>query len=388
MINFLLESEGHSHSHSHSHHSGLSEFLVEHLGRFGEFLDEVLLHGITDTLKIVLFLFLTYMLLEFIEHKAKDETELLMRKAGVFGPVVGGILGVIPQCGFSTVAANLYTGGIIGLGTLIAVFLSTSDEMLVVLLSGNVKIGSVLLILLYKTLAGILVGFIIDFAIRMLRRNRSEVRRVNKVTSAGKAHSATHGGTHSLSEHAAIHADDCHSHTDAEAEHSHTHEGGEHAHEEHAHGKKGGCAKDGGCADHTHTGAGILKCALRHTLSVAVYILIVTLVLNSLIFFIGEETIAKVMVDIPVLSHLISALVGLVPNCAVSVALTQLALSGIISEGVMLSGLLSGAGVGLLVLIKTNSDPKEDFIVPAILVLAGVVFGALADLLPFITIFG
>lgn len=388
MTNFLLHSEG------HSHHSGLSEFLVEHLGRFGEFVDEVLLHGITDTLKIVLFLFLTYMLLEFIEHKAKDETELLMRKAGVFGPVVGGILGVIPQCGFSTVAANLYTGGIIGLGTLIAVFLSTSDEMLVVLLSGNVKIGSVLLILLYKTLAGILVGFIIDFAIRMLRRNRSEVRRVNKVTSAGKAASATHGGTHSLSEHAAIHAEDCHSHTASEAEHGHDRDGGEHAHEVHdhdghAHGKNGGCGKDdGGCADHTHTGAGIVKCALRHTVSVAVYILLVTLLLNSLIFFIGEETIAKVMVDIPVLSHLVSALVGLVPNCAVSVALTQLALSGIISEGVMLSGLLSGAGVGLLVLIKTNSDPKEDFIVPAILVVAGVIFGAIADLLPFITIFG
>lgn len=375
MINFLL------HSDANSHHSGLSEFLTEHFGRFGEFLDEVVLHGVTDTLKIVLFLFLTYMLLEFIEHKAKDETELLMRKAGVFGPVVGGILGVIPQCGFSTVAANLYTGGIIGLGTLIAVFLSTSDEMLVVLLSGNVRIRSVLLILVYKTLAGILVGFIIDFAIRMRRRNRTEIRRVNKVTAKCKAEAHTGDGTHSLSEHARLHSDDCHSH----GEHDH----GDHDHGEHTHTEKGGCGKDdGGCADHTHTGAGIVKCALRHTLSVAIYILIVTLALNSLIFFIGEETIARVMVDIPVLSHLVSALVGLVPNCAVSVALTQLALSGIISEGVMLSGLLSGAGVGLLVLIKTNSDPKEDFIVPAILVISGVVFGVIADLLPFITILG
>lgn len=380
MISFLLESEGHS--HSHLHHSGLTDFLVGHLGRFGEFLDEVILHGLADTLKIVLFLFLTYMLLEFIEHKAKAETEHLMRKAGAFGPVVGGFLGVIPQCGFSTVAANLYTGGIIGLGTLIAVFLSTSDEMLVVLLSGNVRISSVLLILVYKTIAGILVGFTVDFVIRMLRRNRLEVRRVNKVTAKCKAEAHSGEGAHSLPEEEKLHADDCHRPGD---EGSH----GDCDHDRHTHGTGCGCHKDdGGCADHSHTGVGIVKCALRHTLSVAIYILLVTLALNSLIFFIGEEAIAKVMVDIPVLSHLVSALVGLVPNCAVSVVLTQLALSGIISEGVMLSGLLSGAGVGLLVLIKTNSDPKEDFIVPAILVISGVVFGVVADLLPFITVFG
>ena len=360
MTSFLLESHD---SHGHSHHSGMSEFLHEHLGRFGEFLDEVVLHGIIDTLSIVAFLFLTYLLLEVIEHKAKDETVLLMRKAGRFGPVVGGLFGVIPQCGFSTVAANLYTGGIIGLGTLIAVFLSTSDDMLVVLLSGNVKIGSVLLILLYKMLCGILVGFIIDLVIRAMRKRSTiapeAMRRRSRLSNPKKAEKPCDGHKHEDGEHG--HSLDEHNHEHADAP----------------------CGTHG----HEHSFGDILKCALRHTLSVSLYIFIVTVVLNSLIFFIGEDAIAAIFVDIPVLSHLIAAIVGLVPNCAVSVALTRLALSGIISEGVMISGLLAAAGVGLLVLIRTNSDPKEDIIVPAILVVAGTVFGLIADLLPFITIF-
>ena len=360
MTNFLLETGGHGHDHG-----ALSHFLHEHLGRFGEFLDEVVLHGLIDTLKIVLFLFLTYMLLEFIEQRAQDETVSLMRKAGRFGPALGGVLGVIPQCGFSTVAANLYTGGIIGLGTVIAVFLSTSDEMLVVLLSGNVKVSSVLLIVGYKTLAGILAGFFIDFCLRMAGK-RTTLKPMKKgckpcLDIADRdfvKEEADGGGEH--------HGDESHEHSAVDIpDHS-------------GHGDHEG---------HSHAKGSIFKCALRHTLSVGVYILLVTVVLNALMFFIGEEAISKIMVDIPVVSHLIAAFIGLIPNCAVSVALTEFAVSGLISEGVMLSGLLSGAGVGLLVLIRTNKDPKEDILVPAILVVAGTLFGFIADLLPFISIF-
>ena len=122
----------------HGAHSGLSHFLSERLGAFGEFLDEVVLHGFIDTLKLVLFLFLTYLLMEFIEHKASDKARGFMRKSGAFGPLVGGLFGAVPQCGFSAAASNLYTGRVITIGTLVAVFLSTSDEMIPVLLTGNV----------------------------------------------------------------------------------------------------------------------------------------------------------------------------------------------------------------------------------------------------------
>lgn len=312
MMSFLLD--------AHASHGGISAFLSEHLGRFGEFLDEVVLHALLDTLKIIPFLFLTYLLLEFIEHRAEAQVARLVSKAGPLGPLVGGALGVVPQCGFSTVAANLYTGGVIGLGTLLAVFLSTSDEMLIVMLSGNVKIGSILLILVYKAAVGVLVGFAVNILLRLMGRGE---RKVNV---------------------------------------------------------------DEMCNGVCHCEDGIVKSALKHTVSVTIYILSITLGLNALLFLVGEEAIATLLPSIPVLSHLISAVVGLIPNCAVSVALTQLAVSGVISEGVMLSGLLSGAGVGLLVLFKMNKRVRDNLVITLILVLSGVLFGLIADALPFLNI--
>jgi hypothetical protein len=153
----------------HSSHGGLSAFLSEKLGRFGEFLDEVILHGFIDTLKLVLFLFLTYLLMEFIEHKASDRLGDIMTRAGKFGPLIGGVFGVAPQCGFSAAAANLYTGRVITLGTLMAVFLSTSDEMLPILVAGSMDFGKVLTIMVYKTAVGIVMGFVIDLALKLMK---------------------------------------------------------------------------------------------------------------------------------------------------------------------------------------------------------------------------
>jgi hypothetical protein len=147
-------------SASHSHHSGIAEWLADKLGRFGDFLDEVILHGVLDTLKVVLLLFLTYLLMEFIEHKASDKLNALMRRSGKYGPCIGSLLGAIPQCGFSAAVANLYTGRVVTVGTLIATFISTSDEMLPILIGGDVKIGSVLLIIVYKIAVGMAIGII------------------------------------------------------------------------------------------------------------------------------------------------------------------------------------------------------------------------------------
>ena len=375
-MNFLLHAhEGHEHAEGVSHGHGpvveaIEHFLKENWGGFGEFLAEVVLHAIVETLSIVFFLFLTYLLLEFIEHRAKDKTERLMRKAGPFGPAVGGLLGAAPQCGFSTVAANLYTSGVVTLGTLIAVFLSTSDEMLMILVNEKIPFTSVLMILGYKVLCGIFVGFVVDFIIRAIRKKRGiEPVRKHPIGCTCAEHKAEKAHAHGEHGHA--------EHTD---EHLH----GEHGHAEHEHE-----AEEGDCDGHEHAhGLGsLVKCALGHTLSVGLFVLIITLALNTLMHYVGEDVMGKILVNIPGVSHLIAGLVGLIPNCAVSVALCELAIEGLISEGVMLSGLFSGAGVGLLVLLRTNSDPWEDFYVPAILVAAGVVFGVIADLLPFVNIF-
>ena len=305
---------------SHASHSGLSELLSDKLGSVGEFIDEVFLHGFIDTLKLVLFLFLTYLLMEFIEHKAADKAADVMKRAGGLGPIAGGVFGAVPQCGFSDAAANLYTGRVISLGTLVAVFLSTSDEMLPIMIAGNIEITGVLLIVVYKCVVGILAGLAIDLAMRFLNHKEQAIN-IDEICDN----------------------DNCQ------------------------------CEK------------GILHSALHHTISVSIFVLIVTFAVNALVFFLGDSLEGGVT-DIPFISHILCAVFGLLPNCAASVALTKLAISGIISTGAMMSGLFSGAGVGLLVLFKVNKHHKENLIVLGLLVAIGVVFGMIADALPFLSL--
>lgn len=301
---------------SHAGHSGLSEFLRGTLGRSGAFIDEVIVHSVIDTLKLVLFLFLTYLLMEFIEHRASDKAKRIMYSAGPFGPALGALFGVIPQCGFSAAAANLYTGRVITLGTLLAVFLSTSDEMIPVLIAGNVEIPLLVKIIVYKTAVALVVGFLIELLLRLMHRRREEIN-IDELCDN----------------------DNCH------------------------------CER------------GILLSALHHTVSTGTFILLSTMTINMIVFLLGEDSISRLMVDIPVVSHLVASVVGLIPNCAVSVILSQLASSGIITYGTMLSGLLTGAGVGLLVLFKVNNNKRENMMIVAFLVISGTLFGSLFELI-------
>ena len=285
-------------------------------GEMAHWAEEILLHGLLDTLKIIPFLFLTYLLMEFIEHKAGDKAESFMKRAGVFAPVAGGLLGAVPQCGFSAAAANLYAGRIISMGTVVAVFLSTSDEMLPILISGSVPIGTVALVVLYKTLVGILIGFLVDLILRLMRREPEKIN-IDAICDE----------------------DNCH------------------------------CER------------GIWYSALHHTATISLFVLLVTLAINALVFFVGEENLGAIMYDKPFVSHLIAAVFGLIPNCAASVALTSLCTEGLITAGTMMSGLFSGAGVGLLVLCRVNKKAKENAVIIGIIILAGIIFGLLGDLI-------
>lgn len=301
MINVL-------HSHVHSGFNG--ENLLTGL------LNEVLLDAVIDTLKLIPFLFITYLLMEFIEHKASDKTSLLLGRSGAAGPLIGGLLGAVPQCAFSAMAANLYTGRVISLGTLIAVFLTTSDEMLPLMISEGAPIGNILIILGYKLAVGIVVGFMMDLIQRLSKRERESIN-IDEICDN----------------------DNCH------------------------------CER------------GIFHSALHHTLTISLFIFIVTVVINALIFFIGQDTLGAIMSKIPVISHLISAIIGLIPGCATSVALTTLGLEGIISGGTMMAGLFSGAGVGVLILTRLNKHARENLIIMGLLVMVGFVFGLVFDLL-------
>lgn len=286
-------------------------------------IEEILLHGILDTVKLVPFLFITYLIMEFIEHKAEEKTERFIKKAGKFGPAVGGLIGAIPQCGFSAAASNFFAGRVISIGTLVAVFLSTSDEMLPILISESVPVTTLLVILGYKAMVGMIVGFIVDFVIKLLGKEKGEIN------------------------------------IDAICE-----------------------------EDNCHCERGLFHSALHHTLTITLFILIVTLIINALVFFIGEKNIALGISSVPILSHLVAAIFGLIPNCAASVVLSTLCVEGLISAGVMTAGLFSGAGIGLLVLFRMNKNLKENLTVTAILVASGVVFGILLDLISATGIFG
>ena len=285
-------------------------------GEKAHWVTEIFLHGLLDTLKIIPFLFLTYLLMEFIEHRAGEKAEGFMKRAGVFAPAIGGALGAIPQCGFSAAAANLYAGRVVSMGTIVAVFLSTSDEMIPILVSGSVPVGTVVLVVLYKALVGIMVGLALDLVMRLMKREPEKIN-IDAICDE----------------------DNCH------------------------------CER------------GIWYSALHHTATISLFVLLVTLAINALVFFVGEENLGAIMYGRPFISHIIAAVFGLIPNCAVSVALTTLYTEGLITAGTMMSGLFSGAGVGLLVLCKVNKKPKENALIIGIVLAAGVLFGLLGDLI-------
>ncbi len=265
-----------------------------------------------DSLRILPFLFLAYLAMECLEHWTGGKMQAVVRKSGKAGPAIGGVLGIFPQCGFSAAAANLYAGRIITMGTLIAVFLSTSDEMLPIMISENVAAGMIGKLLLIKVLFAVAAGFLVDALFR--KKEEPQIEHL--------------------------------------------------------------CERQ-----HCHCERGIWRSALSHTWRIFLYIVAVTLILNFAIALAGEETLAAVVLDKPVLGLFAAALVGMIPNCASSVVLTQLYLSGVLGAGALTAGLLSGSGVGFLVLLRVNENRKENLRIFGLLYVLGVVGGALIQIL-------
>lgn len=381
-------------------------FLLHAHGAEGEsFLTEVLLHGLLECARLLPFLFITYLLMEYIEHRASRRAEGFIRSSRGFAPVLGGLLGVVPQCGFSTAAANLYSGGIITVGTLVAVFLSTSDEMLPILISGNFSAAAIFSILGYKAVSAIICGVALDLVLRKIKgKNDSAQEHSHEHHSHVKEHQNDFHQREVKYQNEDAEEIHAHLHDDAETRHendSHeNHENGAQEHhengaQEHHHGEEEHSSEKENLAEHSyddeechicheghgHCSKGVLASAIFHTFKTAGFVLFITLIINSAMFFIGEETLFAALPSIPVLSHLLAAIFGLIPNCAASVALTSLAASGIISSGEMLAGLFSGAGVGLAVLMRNKIERGKKILVLAVLVAAGTVFGLLADLI-------
>ena len=330
-----------------------SYYLIGLISKYGKgkIMLDVILDTLIDSIKLVPFLFLTYLAMEYLEHKAGEKTTRMVRKAGKLGPLIGGVAGVLPQCGFSAAASNLYAGRVITLGTLIAIYLSTSDEMLPLLISSEqVTVGFILEILAAKAVIGAVAGFLIDLLIREQKVHHDHPEHGHK-----HGHSAQ--GMHGQDSEANDHGHEGHHHEEEDhAEQEHIHEICEH---ENCH-----CEEDG-----------IFLSAVKHTLQITFFIIVIGFVLNVVLHFVGEDALANLILNRPVLGPVLAGLVGLIPNCAASVTVTQLYISGVISLGAMMSGLLVGAGVGLLVLFRVNPDKKENLKIVGILYVIGVLTG-------------
>lgn len=321
-----------------------------------DFLVDVLTESVIDTLKLIPFLFLTYLAMEVLEHSASHHVRAAVEKSGKAGPVVGSILGALPQCGFSAMAATLYAGRVVTAGTLVAVILSTSDEMIPVFVAHQESPTRLFGILALKVIVGIVAGLLVDVALRMLHR-----------TGDGHPH------IHELCERAHCHCEDVEGENgSAEAEsEARAATAGEHddvVRRAHGHDHHG----------HDHHGLWpIVRSALVHTVQVTVFIFLVTFVFGLLIEGVGEDAIGELLADHPVRATFIAALVGLIPNCGASVALTELFLDGTLAAGPMVAGLLVSGGVGLLVLWRTNAGLRQNAAVTGVVYAVGVAVGLL-----------
>ena len=278
---------------------------------------EVILDTIVDSLKLIPFLLVAFLIIELLEHKLNNKTKNILTKSKKIGPIIGSLLGVIPQSGFSVMATNLYITRIITLGTLISIYLSTSDEMLIIMISEKVEISLILKILLIKIFFGIVYGLIIDKIINKKKKDKK---------------------------------------TNYEL-----------------------CDKE-----HCDCNHSILLSAIKHTLHITLFIFIITLIINTIFTLLGDNYLSKILLNNSILSPFITSLIGLIPNCAASVILTELYLNSTISLGALIGGLLTSSGSSLLVLIKNNKNQKENLSIILLLYALGVLSGIIIELISLI----
>lgn len=273
---------------------------------------DIIIDTLIDTLKLVPFLFIAFLLIELFEHKFSKRSIKVVESSGKYGPILGSILGIIPQCGFSVMATNLYVTRLITLGTLISIYLSTSDEMLPILISEKAEFSLIIKILFIKLFIGMLVGFIID--------------KIFKVKKEKKNY------------------DICE--------------------EEHCHCKES-----------------IIISSLKHTLNIVVFILLINFILNICFNYLGQDYLSKILLKDSFFGPFISGLIGLIPNCGASVMLTELYINNAINFGSLISGLLTGSGIAIMILFKTNKHFLENIKVIGILYIVGVLSGIIIELI-------
>lgn len=272
---------------------------------------EIILETIIDSVKLLPFLFVTFLLIELFEHRFTKKSKNLIQKNKKLGPILGSLLGIIPQCGFSVAATNLYVTRIITLGTLFSVYLSTSDEMLPLLIAEKAPASLIVKILIIKVIFALIIGVVIDLILKKQDTPTYEI------------------------------------------------------------------CKD----EHCNCKENILPASIKHTLNIFIFILVSTFIINTLLEYLGISYLENIFLKNNIFGSLITSLIGLIPNCAASVVLTELFLNSAISFGALIGGLLTGAGVAILVLFKENKNKKENIKIITFLYFIGAISGIIIELI-------
>ncbi len=275
---------------------------------------DIILDTVKDSLKLIPFLFVAFLIIELIEHKLGKKSQKIISTSNHYGPLVGSLLGIFPQCGFSVMATNLYITRIISLGTLIAVYLSTSDEMLPILLSENASIPTIIQIVLLKFIIGMISGFIIDFCLRKKAPSKQNY---------------------------------------------------EICQDRHCH-----------CNENN-----IIISSIKHTLNTVLFIFIISFILNLLISYVDEDQLSKIFLKNNIFAPFLSSLIGLIPNCGASVMITELYIKNVLSLSTAIAGLLTGSGVAILVLFKSNKNMKQNLKILISIYLIGSLSGVFLNII-------
>lgn len=313
------------------------------------FFQAVLMAGedaIIDCLKILPILFLVYILIEYLTHRKKEQFYNLFKKNNKAGPLLGAVLGCVPQCGFSAVMADMFNHKLIGIGTLIAVFVATSDEALPILLGYPDKILTVLLLIGFKLLFAILFGYLFYglFSLYSKMKHKKQNLALEGAEKDDKEY---------LEHHECV----------IDEQHIHEHE--------HKHKKNEPCDC---CSEN------IFLSALKHSLTIILYILIANFAINLIFAFVGEDVLINALKTSAILQIFLAPLIGLIPNCVSSVVLIELFLSGGLIFPALIGGLSAGSGVGLIILFKNHKNIKENIFILLSLYFIGVLIGLILSI--------
>lgn len=294
-----------------------------------ELVMDVVLDALIDSAKLIPFLFIIYILLEYIDRKSGTTVYSAISKAKKLGPLFGGIIGAVPQCGLSAAAATLYSNKVISVGVLLAVFLSASDDMVPIFITEAVPVIKLIKVLFCKMIIGVVTGYLVDIFIRLVKKKEEAPKPTVRMMSRKQVASADTVQICTAS-----------------------------------------CCR-----------GNFWLAVTKHTLQVFGFVFVVSIILGIVIGAVGEDVIGRMLGSTPVLGQFAASLIGLIPNCASSIIITQLYLSGTLNTGSFIAGLLVNAGVGILTLLRSNKNKKDSIKIIAALYFIGVFWGIIIELL-------